>query len=177
MKREEVKQLLHRYFDGESSEADERQLRTYFQSGNVEKELVKYSEFFTSISELADIKEDLTIEEDVMDFILESENSEKTRYRSMWKTVTGIAASIIIVLGGFLMYQEQQKSFEDSFKDPEQAYVYAAQTLQFVSGKYNKGVGQLSSFDKLRIAKKPIKKGTEPIIEFFEGVQQIEEIN
>lgn len=177
MKTEEVKQLLHRYFEGESSEADERQLRTYFQSGNVDIELVKYSEFFTSLSELSDLEDEAGIEDDVMDYILESENSEKTRYRSMWKTVTGIAASIIIVLGGFLLYQEQQKSYGDSFDDPEQAYAYAAQTLQFVSGKYNKGVGQLSSFDKLRIAQTPIKKGTEPIIEFFEGVEQIEKTN
>jgi hypothetical protein len=73
-----------------------------------------------------------------MDFILENENREKTRYRWLWQTVTGIAASVIIVLGGFLFYQQQQKTFDDTFENPQEAYAYAQQTLQFVSGKYNK---------------------------------------
>ena len=174
MKTEEVKQLLQRYFDGESTDADERNLESYFQSGSVDSEVAEYAEFFGGISELAAIADDPTIEEDVMDYILETENREKTRYRSMWKMVTGIAASIIVVLGGFLLFQEQQKPYEDTFNDPEKAYAYAEQTLQFVSGKYNKGLAELSNFDKLRTAQEPIKKATEPVIEFYEGVKKVE---
>jgi hypothetical protein len=174
MKTEEVKQLLQRYFDGESTDAEEHSLESYFQSENVDSEVAEYAEFFGGISELAAIADDPTIEEDVMDYILETENREKTRYRSMWKTVTGIAASIIVVLGGFLLFQEQQKSYEDTFNDPEQAYAYAEQTLQFVSGKYNKGLAELSNFDKLRAAQDPIKKATVPVIEFYEGVKKVE---
>jgi len=174
MKTEEVKQLLQRYFDGESTDAEEHSLESYFQSENVDSEVAEYAEFFGGISELAAIANDPTIEEDVMDYILETENREKTRYRSMWKTVTGIAASIIVVLGGFLLFQEQQKPYEDTFNDPEQAYAYAEQTLQFVSGKYNKGLAELSNFDKLRAAQDPIKKATEPVIEFYEGVKKVE---
>lgn len=174
MKTEEVKQLLQRYFNGDSSDIEERQLEAYFQSGDVAEEVEEYAEFFGGISELAGIADDPTIEEDVMDYILENEHREKTHYRSMWKVVTGIAASIIIVLGGFLFYQEQQKPYDDTFKDPEQAYAYASETLQYVSGKYSKGLAELSNFDKLKIANDPIKKGTAPVIEFYEGIKQIE---
>ena len=172
MKTEEVKQLLQRYFNGDSSDIEEKQLDAYFQSGKVAEELEEYAEFFGGISELAEIADDPTIEEDVMDYILENEHREKTHYRSMWKVVTGIAASVIIVLGGFLFFQEQQKPYEDTFKDPEKAYAYATETLQFISGKYNKGLAELSNFDKLKVASKPIKKGTAPIIEFYEGIQK-----
>ncbi len=175
MKTEEVKQLLQRYFNGESSEAEERQLEAYFQSGKIAEEVAEYAEFFGGISELAGIADDPSIEEDVMDYILENEHREKTRYRSMWKIVTGIAASVIIVLGGFLFYQEQQKPYDDTFNDPEQAYAYANETLQYISGKYNKGVAELSKFDKLRVAKNPIQKGTAPVTEFYEGIERIEE--
>jgi hypothetical protein len=51
------------------------------------------------------------IEEEIMDFILENENREKTRYRWLWQTVTGIAASVIIVLGGFLILSATAKTF------------------------------------------------------------------
>ena len=174
MRTEEVKILLQRYFDGESTDADERSLEAYFQSGEVAAEVAEYAEFFGGISELVGIADDPNIEEDIMDYILENEQREKTRYRSMWKVVTGIAASIIIVLGGFLFYQEQQKPFSDTFNDPDEAYAYATHTLEFVSGKYTKGLAQLSNFEKLRIANDPVKKGTEPVVEFYEGIEKLE---
>lgn len=174
MRTEEVKILLQRYFDGESTDADERMLEAYFQSGEVAAEVAEYAEFFGGISELANLADDPTIEEDVMDYILEHEHREKTRYRSMWKVVTGIAASVIIVLAGFLFYQEQKKPFDDTFNNPDEAYAYATKTLEFVSGKYNKGLAQLSNFEMLHKASDPITKGTEPVVEFYDEINKIE---
>ncbi|MDX1284570.1 MAG: hypothetical protein R3182_06150 [Draconibacterium sp.] len=175
MEVKEILQLLHRYFNGESTDAEERTLEAYFQSGEVAEEVAEYAEFFGGISELATAANDPTIEDDVMDYILENEHKEKTKYRSMWKTVTGIAASIIIILGGFLLYQEQQKPFDDTFTDPDDAYAYATQTLQYVSGKYSKGFNELSNFEKLRKANNPVKKSTAPVVEFYEGVEKLKE--
>ncbi len=174
MEVQEILRLLQRYFDGETSEAEEQQLNVYFQSGEVAEELAEYTEFFGGISELAAAADDPTIEDDVMDYILENEHRDKTKYRTMWKAVTGIAASVIIVLGGFLFYQEQQKPFDDTFSDPEEAYAYAAKTLQFVGSKYNQGVAHLSEFDKLRKGNEPVKKATKPVVEFYEGIEKIE---
>lgn len=176
METKEVKYLLQRYFNGESTEEEERKLEEYFQSGNIAEEVAEYAEFFGGISELASVAGEETIEDDVMDFILENEHREKTKYRSMWKMVTGIAASIIIVLGSFLVYQEQQKPFDDTFKNPDEAYAYATQTLGFISGKYNKGLAELSNFDKLKKANKSIKKSTEPVIEFYRGVESLNQV-
>ena len=76
-------------------------------------------------------------------------------------------------MGGFLFYQEQQKPYDDTFKNPEQAYAYAEHTLQFVSGKYNKGLAQLSNFELLKKANDPVKKGTEPVVQFYEGIEKL----
>lgn len=176
METKEVNQLLQLYFNGESTLEDERKLEAYFSAGDVADELKEYAEFFGGISELANIADDPTIEDDVMDFILENEHQEKTKYRSMWKTVTGIAASIIIVLGGFLFYQQQQP-FEDTFENPDEAYAYAEQTLQFVSGKYNKGLAQLSNFEVLQTASKPLKDGVKPVNDFFDSIYKMETTN
>lgn len=177
MELKEIQQLLQAYFNGESTLDDERKLENYFQSGYVASEVAEYAEFFGGISELTGTVDDSTIEEDVMDFILENEHKEKTKYLGMWKMVTGIAASIIIVLGGFLFYQQKQKPFDDTFENPDQAYAYAQQTLQFVSGKYNKGIAGLSNFEKLQKADEPIKKGIAPVNEFFENIQKLEGYN
>ena len=110
-----------------------------------------------------------------MDYILENEHQEKTKFRKLWVNVTGIAASVIIVLGGFLFYQQQKSPFKDTFKDPEEAYVYAEQTLKYMSGKYNKGLAELANFEKLNAADKPLKKGVTPVNEFFENITDTEE--
>jgi hypothetical protein len=108
--------------------------------------------------------------------VLENENREKTRYRWLWQTVTGIAASVIIILGGFLFYQQQQKPFKDTFDDPREAYAYAKHTLQFISGKYNKGLAGLSGFEKLQKATQPIKKGIAPVNKFYNAIEKMEKI-
>lgn len=177
MKITEVKLLLQAYFNGESTLEDEKRLEAYFQSGDVAEEISEYAEFFGGISELSSTVDDSTIEEDVMDFILENEHKEKTKYLGMWKMVTGIAASIIIVLGGFLFYQQQQKPFNDTFDNPEQAYAYAQETLQFMSGKYNKGLAEFSNFEKLQKANKPLKKGIAPVNEFYKSIEKMEGYN
>jgi len=171
MRNKEIKQLLNRYFKGETSVEEERRLIVYFQSEDVAEEFAEYAEFFGGITQLSSSIEDSTIETDVMDFILENEFKEKTKYFGMWKLVTGIAASIIIVLGGFLFYQQKQKPFDDTFENPEQAFEYAQETLQFVSEKYNKGLAEFSYFERLQKANKPIRDGIAPVNEFFAKIE------
>ena len=177
METTEVKQLLQRYFNGESSDDDERKLEAYFSGDDVADELKEYTEFFGGIAELAHTSEDSVLDEDIMDYILENENREKTKFRRMWQTVTGVAATIIIVLGGFLFYQQKQQPYQDTYKDPEKAYEVAEQTLQFVSEKYNKGLSALADFEKLNAALKPLQRGMNPVNEIVENFENIEENN
>jgi len=174
METSKIEKLLRNYFNGESTTEEERELESYFRSGIVAEEFREYTEFFIGVSELSTNFDDSNIEEEVMDFILENEHREKTRYRWLWQTVTGVAASVIIILGGFLFYQQQQKPFDDTFKDPKEAYAYAQKTLKFVSGKYNKGLAELSNFDKLEKATQPIKKGIAPVNEFYNAIEKME---
>ena len=122
--------------------------------------------------ELSDNGRNPQLEGEIMDFILESEYRDKTRYRWLWQTVTGVAAAVIIVLGGFLFWQQQQKP-DDTFKNPQEAYAYAEQTLQFVSEKYNKGFASLSKFDKIQKATEPVRKGVAPVNEFFKTLEKM----
>ena len=174
METSKIEKLLQNYFNGESTTEEEKILENYFRSAFVDEKFKEYTEFFCGLSELSNTSADSNIEEEIMDFILESENKDKLKYRWLWQTVTGIAASVIIVLGGFLFYQQQQKPFEDTFKNPEEAYAYARQTLQFVSVKYNKGVSGLAEFNKLQKAAEPIKKGIAPVNEFYKSIEKLE---
>jgi len=177
METSKIEKLLRNYFNGESTSEEERALESYFSSENVAEQFREYTGFFNGISDLTKTFDDSNIEEEVMDFILENEHNEKTRYRWLWQTVTGIAASVIIVLGGFLFYQQQQKPFDDTFNDPKEAYAYAQQTLAFVSLKYNKGISGLAEFNKLQKATEPVKKGVAPVNEFYKTIEKMEKVH
>ena len=174
METKEVKHLLQRYFNGNSTLEEERKLEAYFQSGTIDPELEQYRDFFGGINDLADTIDDSSIEDDVMNYILENESKDKKKYRWLWQTVTGVAASVIIVIGGLFFYQQNNQPYEDTFENPEMAYAYAEDALEYVSAKYNKGLAELSNFDKLEEAQKPLKKGIEPVNAFFENVKQID---
>jgi len=172
METTKIEALLQKYFEGETSVAEEKQLENYFNNEKVDSSLQEYAQFFKGISELAGNNRDRALESDIMDFILENETKEKSKYRWLWQTVTGVAASVIIILGGFLYYQ-QQKSFDDTFKNPDEAYAYAVKTLGYVSGKYSKGLAGLSKFDKLQKATEPVKKGFAPVNEFYQTIEKL----
>jgi hypothetical protein len=182
MEKKEVKYLLQRFFNGESTLAEERQLEKYFQAGKADKDLKEYAGFFGGISELSQNERDVNLEETIMDHILETESNEKTKYRRLWQTVTGIAASIIIVIGGLLFYQQGDQQFDDTFNSPEEAYTYAEQTLGYISAKYNKGLegmDELSNFGKLSAAAEPMQKGVKPVNQYLEVIEKMrkEEMN
>lgn len=177
MQTQEIKILLQRYFNSETTLEEERRLEEYFSGKDVAEELAEYSGYFGGIANLSKTKGTIDIEEEVMDFILENENREKTRFRKMWITVTGVAASIIIVLGTFLFYQEQQKPFADTYQNPDQAYEVASQTLQFIGAKYNKGLAELSNFEKLQRAQHTMSKGVQPINNFYFGIDKLKQEN
>jgi hypothetical protein len=173
MKTVEVKHLLQRYFDGETTVQEERELEAYFNSGEVADELKEYTGFFSGISELAEVAGEDTIEEDLMEFIRINEPAEKPKQRWMWQTLSGIAASVIIVVGSFLFFQKQEQHFADTFDDPDVAWAYAEQTLSFVSAKYNQGLAAMSNFDKLQSAAEPLQQGVQPIIHYLDMVEKM----
>ena len=172
METSKIKDLLQKYFEGQTSQYDEKLIESYFRSGNIDPELQEYKSFFDGLNELSGNGRNPKLEIEIMDFILEAETKEKSKYRWLWQTVTGVAASVIIVLGGFLYYQ-QQKTFDDTFKNPDEAYAYAVKTLGYVSNKYNKGLASLSKFDKLQTATEPVRKGMAPVNEFYQTIEKL----
>lgn len=190
METRNIKILLQQYFNGESTRLQERTLEEYFSSGKVADELMEYKEFFGGISELSQLPDENGFQDEIMDYILEQEFSEKNKYRSLWRTVTGIAASIIIILGSFLVYEQQQKPFEDTYSNPEEAYLQAEKTLQYISGKYKVGLSRLSktkkyneAFAELRKveiinhASKPLSESLKKINKGFNETKIINKVN
>lgn len=173
MKSEEVKILLQKYFEGETTLGDERLLSEYFSQEQVPEELMPYREWFAGLRmEAGD--PDFSVTKDstftaagLQEKILEKERRQRGRVRSMRYTLVGIAASLLVAMGSLFWYQ-QQPDYRDTFDDPEEALAVAGETLAFVSAKYNKGVEKLSSLEKLSESVQPARKHLETLKKGFD---------
>lgn len=177
MKTNEVKILLQRYFDAETSADEERLLEAYFRENSVEKELEPYQVLFRGMGELGSESRDEAWEAEIMHHLLEQETAPQKNSRRLWYNLSGIAASLLIVLGGVLFYQQRQHPFRDSFSDPEAAVAYAQETLQFISSKYNKGLAQLTPISKLESAARPLENSLKTINKGFSEFENVQHLN
>ena len=175
METERIKQLMERYFEGQSNRNEETQLHDYFASNKIDAELLPYRVFFQGIEEMKS-KPDSKLEDELMDFILESEHREKTKLRYLWQSVSVVAAVVLIALL-VVNYSQNRSTWKDTYSDPNQAYVEASKTLQFVSEKYQKGLAQLRPLDKVRQAVQPLDKGMNSVNKGFQEMKNLKQIN
>jgi hypothetical protein len=88
----------------------------------------------------------------------------------MWQIVTGVAASVILVMLA-VNYYTSSNQWSDTYSDPQQAYAEASKTLEFVAGKYNKGLASLSPVGKLGEATAPLQTGISKLNKGFEHLK------
>ena len=172
MESQKIHILLQKYFDAETTLDEENELITYFSSGEVDKTLKMYVPMFSGIKELS-VDENPDLGDDLMNYILESEHKEKLKYRWMWQMVTGVAASVILVMLAVNFYDDQNQ-WKDTYTNPDQAYAEASKTLSFVAGKYNKGLAQLRPIGRIETAVNPLNSGMKTV---NKGFDQMNELN
>jgi hypothetical protein len=170
-----IHQLLQKYFEAESTLEEENELINYFNSNEVDNELKPYIPVFSGLKEFSETENE-ELGDDLMDYILESEHKEKLKYRWMWQIVTGVAAAVILVMLAVNFYSNQGQ-WDDTFTDPKQAYSEASKTLDFVAGKYNKGMALLKPIGKMEEAASPFNSGMETWNKGVEKLENIENLN
>jgi len=176
MELREIRQILQKYFEGTSSEQEEQLLTDYFNSPAIDPELKEYQRFFAGLGELSGETRNEMLEEEIMDYILEKEYREKTHYRWLWQTVSGVAAALLIALLAVNLYSGGNQ-WKDTYSDPDQAYAEAATTLQLVAGYYQKGMEGLQPVKTINKASKPLNKSLNKLEKGFQEIQEIEGIN
>ena len=159
MEYHKVKHLIKLFWDGKCSEEQEKELTEYFAFGEVPKEFSETADYFLYLNAQQDHGGlDLDFDMKVMDKITQK---RKGSSRSMW---IGMAASIAIIAGLFFgtpLFENAPDNpviaLEDSFEDPEQAYLEVKKALFMLSGKMNKGKEYGSELKKFSFAKEEIK--------------------
>ncbi len=151
MNLQEIEKILEKYFNGESSLDEEKLLRKFFVSGEVPAKWHHLAEYFRFMAEERKVNlENLSFDRITEEKMGETRLSRLIDFRRPWiYWAAGIAASVLILIAIFVKFDPISSRLEETYDDPEIAYVQAKKVLMFVSTKMNKGTRDLQQVEKL----------------------------
>ena len=135
---EQIKSLLSRFYEGQTTPEEERLLAAYLHREDVPEELQEDKQLFLMLAQISDKKMPADIAEEITAFVnnlgqMEKEpnlSDSKQRkgiiYRlktppKMFYRVAATVAILIAIGGGIIAYQRQTDPFRDTCKTPEEA--------------------------------------------------------
>jgi len=146
MESKQVEQLLEKYFEGQTSIAEEKQLKAYFSSEEVALHLVSYQSMFVNFQKQKE-------EQFTKALPLQPRKHNTVKW-------IGIAASFVVLFGVMQFYFSEHSKEEDlgTFKNPEEAFVATQKALEMVSNNVNQGVESVAILKEYEKTKKTIFK-------------------
>lgn len=146
MELHKIETLLEKYFEGETSIAEENELRTYFSSPNVAPPLEQYKPMFGYYS----FAKEQQFEQNIP---LQS----RKRKRLAWLSV---AASVVVLMGAgtfaYLNYAPSQNQDLGTYDSPEEAFRETQKALAMLSGHVNTGVDGVRYLKEYESAKERV---------------------
>lgn len=178
MNLQEIDKLLEKYFDGETSLAEEKELRRFFASGNVPPKYVEYKEYFSYLRDekeiiLQDPLFDRRVEERMQDSLF-GRLFDLRRPWIYW--AAGVAASVLILLAIFVKFDPFAGKIDSAYENPELAYQQAKKVLFYVSAKLNTGtkdIQKIDKFDQGLVIMQPVASFNKGL----EGVHRLDEVD
>jgi hypothetical protein len=175
MNLQEIDKLLEKYFDGDTSLAEEKQLRQFFASGDVPPKYLELAEYFSYMGEEKDVLlKDPSFDGRFEERIQESRLARLFDLRRPWIYWTaGVAASLLIMLAVFVRFDPLAGKINNAYEDPEVAYQQAKKVLLYVSAQMNKGTKDLQKIDKFDQG----LQNVQPVASFSKGLDGIERLD
>ena len=135
---EQIKSLLARFYEGQTTPEEERLLADFFRREDVPEDLQQDKQLFLMLAQISDQEMPTDIAEEITAFVNNLRQTEKKPVLSEMKHHKGIiyrlktppkmfyraAATVAILLaigGGVIAYQKQNDPFRDTCKTPEEA--------------------------------------------------------
>lgn len=141
--------LIEKYFEGETSIAEEKELKAYFSSSDVAQHLEQYKPVFGYFSQAKQ-------EQFTASIPLKSGKKQK---RLAWLSV---AASVVVMLGiGFFAYQNTSEPTQENLgviDDPEIAFKETQKALALISKHVNTGIESVNYLSEYQQSKNKIFK-------------------
>lgn len=154
--RTDIDQLLERYFEGNTSLAEEQQLRNYFNGEEVAEDLRSYQPLFQYFAQAKQTQLPSQFEQE-LEVVLN--RPAKRRFMRRMIQMGSVAASVMLVIGSYFWYNtsgiepvaEQQIQWEQyEIQDPDLALKETKRALKLLSKQLNSGTKKVAkSVDKV----------------------------
>lgn len=143
LKRIEI--LLERYFEAETSIAEEKELKAYFASADVAPHLQQYRSMFGYYAE---------------EVTQQFDKAVPLKPGKQYVAWLSVAASVVVMLGvvTFMYNQPQQEQDLGTYSDPETAFRETQRALNMLSENVNTGMGSLEYLNEYEKSKQTIFK-------------------
>lgn len=145
MEFEYINNLLARYFEGETTIAEEKALKAYFTGADVDPRLEQYQMLFATYHKQA---------HETTQKVLTLPKPKSNFYN--W----GIAASIALVIGLAFTLTHLPNKHQDlgTFDDPQQALIETQKALQLIAENINRGKENMQYLNEYQNTKQTIFK-------------------
>ncbi|KFF05003.1 hypothetical protein [Flavobacterium reichenbachii] len=164
MELNKIENILEKYFQGETSIAEEKELKEYFSSSDVAQHLEQYKPMFGYFSQVKEQKSTKELEnfdqkEEAIPLITKSRDKKRNAWLS-------IAASIVVLLGiGTYMYESEKttttvvaQSELGTYDNPEEALAATQKALALLSNNVNVGIESVQYINEYEKSKNKIFK-------------------
>ncbi|WP_264534859.1 hypothetical protein [Flavobacterium sp. N1736] len=154
MELNKIEDILEKYFQGETTIAEENQLKDYFSSPNVAQHLEQYKPMFGYFSQ---VKQQKSTHE------IPLPKSRDKKRNVAWLS---IAASVVVLLsiGTYFYVSEKNtapvvaQSELGTYNDPEEALAATQKALALLSNNVNVGIGSVQYIKEYKQSKNKIFK-------------------
>lgn len=141
-----LRKLLQKYEEGNTSLEEERDLQIYFSTKEIPEEFLVYRNIFKFKEKAKKVEYSKEIQLD-------------TSRKRKWAYV-GIAASILLIMSFLFFSEVSNKKMETqnlgTIEDPEEAYLKTKETLQMVANVFNEGRDDLEYLNEFNKTKNKI---------------------
>ena len=141
-----IKSILEKYFQGETSVSEEKELKNYFSSSDVAQHLEQYKPLFGYFSKAA---------------TQEFKQSVPLQTKKLNVKWLSIAASVVVLLGistFTFLHQPEESSDLGTYESPEAAFEATQKALSMLSKNVNVGIESVSYINEFQNSKELIFK-------------------
>ncbi len=153
MDTDNIRQLLDRYYDGQTNEREEQELKDYFLQDDVPPQWATDQRLFRQLygadmPAIDGLEQRLSRQIDSWNRVEKATNRHARTISLRW--IAGIAASLLLLFAIGLLVDRQQKQAQyavqqDTFDDPRDAYAETQKALMMFSKSINKGLNKVEN--------------------------------
>ncbi len=140
-----IEDLLERYYNAQTSEAEEQRLKDFFINEDVPFHLQREKEIFLQL-QAAQVPEKLEekLSKQIDKWAIQERFVKKNPQRRTFQWIGSIAASLLILYGMGWHFNDTPSNYrQDTCATPEEAYVHTKKALMMFAQALNKGVKQM----------------------------------